>query len=349
MKQSIINIIVIFAFCQHAHCQNISVGRSSKDPLLYSFAVVGCNRIDKHDYSSSDPSTANVAQLSRTFKDMLSLKTKPKFFFFVGDMVIGYTADDTDLLRQELSAWVDLYERSGLKQAGVELVPTAGNHEFLSAHGKLANANAEKVFIEVMKPYIKNNNGPGIGGADSLKTDQSQLTYSFDYSNTHFVILNTDDVDKESKIPYHWVINDIKEAKEKGAAHIFTLGHKPAYPFPGEDGLNIYPTERDSFWTALETYHSEAMFAAHNHIYYRTQPHAGKTFQIVSGNGGSPLSSFATMQEQKNFGFVVVEIYKSGKVILKEYARDQPSDGYLGDPTNYPTTIRDSVELTWGK
>jgi hypothetical protein len=350
-----VTVLVACAVCFTSFSQkgipgSAGINREPEDSLLFSFAVVGCNRVDKQDLSSSDPSTANLPQLNRTFRDILALKNKPKFFFFVGDMVIGYTGMDTTLLKNELSAWVALYEQSGLKQAGIELVPTPGNHEVLSAHGKPANASAEQIFTEVMQPYIKNNNGPLIGGLDSLQTDQSELTYSFDYKNTHFVMLNTDDVDKESRIPYHWVINDIKDAKQRGAEHIFALGHKPAYPYPGEDGLDVYPNERDSFWLALEAVHSEAMFAAHNHIYYRAQPDAYKTRQIVAGNGGSPLSAFAASPWQKNFGFVLVEVYQSGKVLMKEYARrDVPADGYLGDPTNYPTTVRDSVDISWGK
>ena len=341
-------IVFLGSFSIRQPPASLQANRTPNDSLLFSFAVAGCNRIDKQDMSPSNPSTANVAQLNRTFQDILALKNKPKYFFFVGDMVMGYVDNDTALLRTELTAWVALYEQSGLKQAGVELVPTSGNHEVLLGHDKPADADAERIFLEIMKPYIRNNNGPAIGGPDSLKTDQSQLTYSFDYRNTHFVMLSTDGVDKVSKIPYHWVTEDLKEAKQKGAEHIFALGHKPAYCYPGEDGLGLYPNERDSFWNALEKCHAEAMIAAHNHIYYRAQPDAYKTYQIVAGNGGSPLSAFAASPWQKNFGFVLVEVYQSGKVLLKEYARDIPADGYLGNPTNYPTTVRDSVDITWG-
>ena len=344
----ILGLLFLASFSIKRSATSLQVNATPPDSLLFSFAVAGCNRIDKNDMSPSNPSTANVVQLNRTFQDILALKNKPKYFFFVGDMVIGYVDNDTALLRTELTAWVALYEQSGLRQAGVELVPTSGNHEVLLGHDKPANADAEKIFLEIMKPYIKNNNGPGIGGADGLITDQSELTYSFDYKNTHFVMLSTDDVEKVSKIPYHWVIDDLKDAKAKGAEHIFALGHKPAYCYPGEDGLGLYPDERDSFWNALEQYHAEAMIAAHNHIYYRAQPDAYKTYQVIAGNGGSPLSGLAASPWQKNFGFVLIEIYQSGKVLLKEYARDIPADGYLGDPTNYPTTVRDSVQITWG-
>ena len=52
------------------------------DPVVYSFVVVGCNRIDKEDVDlSKNPSTANVVQLNRTFADVAALTPKPNFFF----------------------------------------------------------------------------------------------------------------------------------------------------------------------------------------------------------------------------------------------------------------------------
>jgi hypothetical protein len=322
---------------------------AEKDSLLFSFVSIGCNRIDKGDYSAINPSTANTTQLTRTFNDILSLKNTPKFLFFIGDMVLGYTGGDTAKLGSELRAWVNLYEQSGLKKAGIILVPAPGNHETLLDKNQPASRAAEQVFIQVMQPYIQNNNGPVIGGLDNLPVDESQLTYSFNYLNTHFVMMNTDGFARESRLPYKWVANDITTAKVAGAKHIFTFAHKPAYSFPGEDGLSSYPTERDSFWTALEANQSEAMLASHNHLYYRTQPNPTKTWQIISGNGGSSLSSLINSSALMYFGFTLVEVYASGKVMVKSFGRDVPSSGYLGNADLYPTTIRDSVEITWGK
>ncbi|MDE3236599.1 MAG: metallophosphoesterase [Bacteroidota bacterium] len=320
------------------------------DSLLFSFVTVGCNRVDKKDVSVSNPSTANVIQLKRTFSDILELKPLPKFLFFMGDMVLGYTGNDTAALRNELTAWAHLYEESGLKQEGVVLIPMPGNHESLLAKKSSASIAAEAVWVSVMKPYIQNNNGPVPGGADNVQTDQSRLTYSFNYTNTHFVVINTDAVGKESQIPYRWIYNDIAFARSSGYTHIFSFGHKPAIAFPGEDGISSgYPAGLDSFWAAHEDNHAEAYFSAHNHVYYRTRPTNGKTWQIISGNGGSPLSNYINSSSQRNFGFVLVSVYKSGKVISEAYGRDVPVAGYLADPSSYLTTVRDSVEITWGK
>ncbi|GAC1352046.1 MAG: hypothetical protein NVSMB1_11030 [Polyangiales bacterium] len=312
----------------------------------FSFVVVGCNRIEKGDVSSTNPSTANVEQLTRTFSDVAALKPPPKFFFFAGDMVLGYS--DEAALEVELKAWVALYNASPLPSLGVELVAIPGNHEMQAKVGssKLAYLAAETTWVKVMGPYIKASNGPKAAGLDALMTDQSRLTYSFDYQTSHFVILNTDPVGKDWQVPVQWVSNDVTLAHAAGAKHIFAIGHKPAYasPLVPDDGLVRVPAQRDAFWKALESNHADAMIAAHNHLWFKTQP--VKTWQIIAGNGGSPLETGVSGKDAY-YGFTRVAVSASGSVTLTSHGRDLPSDGYLGKAAAYPTTVRDTVELAW--
>jgi len=92
------------------------------------------------------------------------------------------------------------------------------------------------------------------------------------------------------------------------------------------------------------------MLASHFHVYQRFQPHPGKTWMVVSGNGGSPLEDNLRTDEQY-FGFTVVSVLRSGRVIAKSYGRNIPPGpgGYAApDPADkYPTTVRDSVDITW--
>ncbi|HEY0779838.1 MAG TPA: metallophosphoesterase family protein, partial [Gemmatirosa sp.] len=154
------------------------------------FAVIGCNRVDAAD-TLGDTSTANVEELTRTFQDIAALPVKPRFLFFTGDLVFGYTPDTLQLDR-ELRAWRTLYEASPLPALGVELVAMPGNHEMQNL-SKVATAAAERTWLRDMQPYImRGGNGPTAGGPDNLATDQSKLTYSFDYAGSHFVTINTD-------------------------------------------------------------------------------------------------------------------------------------------------------------
>ncbi len=335
-------ICLLLNFTAFAGYGNSIKHRVVKDSVLYSFVTVGCNRIEKTDTSADNPSTANVFHLQRTFQDILLLSPLPKYFFFTGDMVLGYTKGDTALLRKELTAWVNLYLASGLPEKGVKMIPIQGNHESLFSKKKPASPEAEAVWLSVMKPFIQNNNGPK-AGEDALTTDQSSLTYSFNYKNSHFIILNTDGAGRESSIPVSWITKDLAANKKNRAIkHIYVFGHKPAYPAPNEDGLNSHLETRDSFWTALEQNNCEAMFAAHNHLYYQVQPHAEKIWQIVAGNGGSKLEDSWKPEGGVFFGFTLVEVYSSGKSVIKSMGRPLSPEGY-NKPTSLPTNLREQI------
>ena len=317
----------------------------SPDTLLYSFVVVGCNRLDKSDITTSNPSTANLEQLQRTFTDIAQLKPHPDMLFFMGDMVLGYSPD-TAVIGSELRAWLKIYEASPVAQAGIRMVPMPGNHEVMSGKNLPAFAAAEAVWRNVMRRYIAGSNGPVAGGADRLTTDQSQLSYSFNFKNSHFLVFNTDAVDNLATVPTNWALQDIIAANNAGAKHVFALGHKPAIPAPTTDGLSNGGT----LWTILDQHHGDAMLAAHNHIYYRQQVAGSKPWQIIAGNGGSPLDPSAGVDKQF-YGFNLVKVYTNGttngKVMTYSYGRDVPSGGYSSPAGNAPTFIRDSVDITW--
>jgi hypothetical protein len=132
--------------------------------------------------------------------------------------------------------------------------------------------------------------------------------------------------------------------------HIFVIGHKPAYPYPTvpTDGLVEDQPARDAFWTSLANNQVEAMFSAHNHVYYRNQP-TGHTWMVIAGNGGTPIDASVDPTIPSTgtyFGFTLVTVTNSGRVFSKSYGREVPTAGYATAPTT-PTTLRDSVEITW--
>jgi len=311
----------------------------------FSFVLVGCNRVDVADVTPENPSTANIEQLNRTFREVAELRPLPKFFFFVGDLVYGYNSD-ASVIEDELIAWRELYENSSLPELGVELVAIPGNHE-VQGDDRLAYLAAEEVWLRVMEPYIaRGGNGPHEGGEDELSTDQSRLTYSFNYGGTHFLILNTDPVDWDWRVPVRWIQRDLEDASAGDARHIFALGHKPAFPWPGvpTDGLSRYPDVRDDFWSSMEKSGAEAMFAAHNHLWYKQRPDPDGTWQIIAGNGGSVLEP-TFPHEDGYYGFTLVTVDQGGDVTVTSFGRDVPKEGYLCPSEQYPTTIRDTFSL----
>jgi hypothetical protein len=332
----------------------ISCGSDSTGPTVdpngvaLSFVVLGCNRVAAPE-SLGVVSTANVAELNRTFADVAAINPKPNFLFFDGDMVFGYTNDSTALDR-ELKGWISLYQASPLPASGIELITVPGNHETDNLT-KIAYPPGERVWLRDMAAYItRGGNGPGAGGADALQTDQSRLSYSFDFKDTHFLALNSDPVGKDWHVPNAWVASDLAAARAKGAKHIFVIAHKPSYPYPTvpTDGLVMDQPARDAFWTSLVNNQVEATFSAHNHVYYRSQP-TGKTWMIIAGNGGTPIDATADATLASTgtyFGYTLVTVLNNGRVFSKSYGRDVPAATYTQAPAG-TTTLRDSVEITW--
>ena len=321
--------------------------------LDYKFIVSGCNRVDPAD-TLGNPSTANVYQLNRMFQEVSQMNPLPKYLFFAGDMVLGYEKD-TLKLEKQLTNWLSLYKASPLFNTSVQLVAIQGNHETQDkAAGKVSFVAAERTFIRVMGKYIIGSNGPVatglIAGTDSLITDQSKLTYSFDFNNDHFVIVNTDPVGRDGKASYKWIANDIKNARLKGARHIFGIGHKPAYTGHFKttaDGLENNLVQRDSFWTNMEKYQADAYFSAHIHASDSIQPHSSKTWQIIAGNGGSLVEPLFASAPNAYFGYVVVNVWSNDSVDVKNMGRDavMTAASYTAATPSNPTTLRTSYNI----
>jgi len=325
----------------------------SAQTLDYSFVVLGCNRVNPAD-SVGNPSTANTYQLNRVFTEVSQMNPLPRYLFFAGDLVLGYE-NDTAKLESQLTNWLNLYKASPLSGTSVQLVALEGNHETQDkAAGKKSFPAAERTFLRVMHDYILGNNGPAITGlvpgTDSLTTDQSQLTYSFNYKKDHFVLINTDPVGRDAIASYKWAANDIKNARAAGARHVFAIGHKPAYSgrfVAGPDALDVNPAQRDSLWNTLEQYQADAFFSAHIHASDTLQPHVSKTWQIIAGNGGSMTEPAFAAQPNSYFGYIVANVYTNNQVHVNNMGRDanMTDSTYLDAAPDNPTTVRASYDI----
>lgn len=334
--------------------------------LDYSFVTLGCNRVDYLDttFSTGDPnfacgkSTANVYQLNRVFTEISHLNPLPKYLVMTGDIVMGYktpsTADTTELVKQ-LTAWRAIYESHPLSSMGITVIALPGNHETQNKNaGKTSFVAAEQIFTRVMAPYIHGSNGPGIGGPDGLTTDQSKLTYSFDNGSDHFIIIDTDPVGKDGITPYKWIASDIQAARANNARHIFAFGHKPAYsssitPAGGLDAATTL-SQRDSLWKYLEDNKCEAMFSAHEHLWDTINPHHGKTYQVINGNGGTRVEIPWVGAGQKYYGYTLVNLYTNKAVNVMGMGRNTDMGTTVGvsypiNEDHYATTVRNNFNI----
>ncbi len=151
--------------------------------------------------------------------------------------------------------------------------PVIGNHETDIEPGETGSRD----MIWLRNYNVNGNTLPNIvnrGPPGCIET-----TYSFDYGDVHFVVLNEycdgiTDADANGDITdslYNWLIDDLTR-NEKPIALVF--GHEPAYPEPDEesgrirhlnDSLDKYPDHRDRFWNTLVTYGVKAYICGHTH------------------------------------------------------------------------------------
>lgn len=329
----------------------------TSDSVLFSFAFVGCNRInrgDRHNSHATDASTANVATLQRIYQDLSQLDNKPELFFFLGDMILGES--DTSKMTKQLDAWCAMYEDttfSDISTSGIEMVAVPGNHEMLkgTSSGEYPLGGSIDVWMKYMLPYLPNDR-VGISTPDSFV---NQATFAFVRHNTAFIVMNTDTYNEgpnggtgtEGLIPTTWIESQIKQYRaDTKIEHIFILGHKPCYvDGKFETGHGGLP-EGPKLWPKLHDSHVIAMLSAHQHYYDRAQPLDTGTYQIIAGNGGSSISGGST--PPPFFGYSLINVMQDGRVELKSMGFD-PAQIYYETPPVGPTTVRDSSTLTWSK
>jgi len=153
--------------------------------------------------------------------------------------------------------------------------PVVGNHEIEI----LGNESESQDMIWLRNFNRSGNTLPGIvhtGPPGCVET-----TYSFDYGDVHFVVLNeyyngTSDTGTDGDISdglYDWMVEDLSANKKP---LVLVFGHEPAYPQPDEesgrmrhefDSLNQYPDHRDRFWQALVHFGVKAYVCGHTHNY----------------------------------------------------------------------------------
>jgi len=168
-------------------------------------------------------------------------------------------------------------------------------------------------------------NAPNYFNFFSLPNNESW--YSFDYSNCHFIILDTNkDYGKNSK-QYKWLRDDLLQTntrknadsdKEEEVKWKFVFFHHPPYT-SGRHPSNLKVRE---LLTPLFRKHGvDIVFSGHNHLYERSYPinSAGSQSDVavtyvVSGGGGGNLYDFspnniwtASISKAHNFGVVNVD------------------------------------------
>lgn len=141
------------------------------------------------------------AQLSaNTIAEALRTVDNAEFIVHSGDFV--QTGADEQM-------WKDMLNFSKESMMNTTIVPAAGNHEY-----------EQNVFYDHFNLETPNDQDYSTG-----------VYYSFDYGNTHFVTLNTNENAAQaiSDAQLEWLRQDVKAARQRGASWVILNLHKGVY------------------------------------------------------------------------------------------------------------------------
>nr|MBC8447313.1 metallophosphoesterase [Chloroflexota bacterium] len=198
--------------------------------------------------------------------------------------------------------------------------PVVGNHELPGA-GQESYPGSN---MDWLRSHDYGAVNPGPSGCP-------ETTYSFDYQNAHFVMLNeycdtSGDTVTSGDVPdplYNWLADDLSATDRP---HIFVFGHEPAYPQPDADNgrvrhlgdsLDQYPAHRDRFWNLLRDEGVAAYICGHTHNYSAVE--VDGVWQLDAGHarGKGDTGAHST--------FILVNVDASG-VTFRAY-RDDANGG----------------------
>ncbi|MDQ7826484.1 MAG: metallophosphoesterase [Candidatus Eremiobacteraeota bacterium] len=353
--------------------------RQGGDSSFFSFAVIGDNQVGYQVWQQTmltNPSSANIPQLRQSLADISSLSAIPSMLFFSGDLVMNEAMDSGETLTGQLDAWQSFYRSQELSRL-IPLVPLTGNHEVVFYDGTLNAEAPNPPAFQAWTAWLQKNNYATYGGngplpqganPDLLVLDESLLTYSFDRGVLHFVIINSDTMNTTTDpetglttlgwIPITWIEDDIRKAQAKSSTMaILVLSHKtieppPDYPYAYSDIINTpdYPFGARLSRVMKENSKVRLFLASHYHMWSAHKLDGGLgVWQVMTGNGGAPLENSWNPQGGTYYGFTAVEVYESGKLIVKNYGRPlppAPQKFYEATPVAPPpATLRETIEI----
>lgn len=238
-------------------------------------------------------------------------------------------------------------------EAGTYVFPVAGNHEVqckACKPGKVAKLENEQLWAANMGDLIVDSNrfasilgaapsnisyGPAAGTSpDGLTTDQSKLSFSFDFKGVHFAVINTDAVGKDGQAPTLWLQNDLSAARGRGAKKLFVFGHKPAFTYAYLKNSATAPSGLDAtsaaaanaLWDVIES-NQAIYFCGHEHIFNISQPRGG-AYQVIVGTAGSPFDAKASDVTQapatdRSYSWATVKVHADGGTDVQAYGFDE--------------------------
>ena len=169
----------------------------------------------------------------------------PSFIIDVGDLILGYI-DSAALTHAEWDSFL-----ATIAASRVPFIPIVGNHD-------VWNRQSQTIFKERVGPVV----------------------FSFDYGNSHFICLNTEEPGHTGNIgpaQLRWLKEDL--AAHADAVNLFVFLHEPIWAYDSNWLTEVHPL--------LKKYPVKAVFAGHEHIYRKDIVDGIPCF--ITGGGGAEL------------------------------------------------------------
>jgi hypothetical protein len=216
------------------------------------------------DNRSAGPETPMPASLDEICREIGWIH--PEFTLWTGDCIEGY-GDTPAQANAEYDAFL-----AGTSLIDGPVFNAPGNHEF-------------SLDPELLPVYLKRM-GPLYG--------------SFDYGNSHFVVLNSSPPNPDGTImsadlndtEWMWLESDLKT--NQGAKNIFVMLHHYVFGPPDPDTPDVDTgwksiAERDRFHAMMVKYGVRAVFCGHAHLYWHENKDGVDYY--ISGGAGAPLDT----------------------------------------------------------
>jgi len=232
--------------------QDATVPEKSKIQGGFSFAIIGDTKLFDDSPPSGNLQHA-VDSISKQNVDMV---------FAIGDLV--FKCGDTSSCENSYSDW---------KAAISPLI--SKTYEVVGNHDRSGGSLSDDVW---QKEFDLPTNGPA---------DFNKQTYSLDFQNSHFVVLDTEKprggvVNLAQRT---WLEQDLAAHKKQ---HTFVLFHEPAFPTSQfkRKSLDADPRQRDKLWKILADNNVTAVINGHEHFFTRKK--IGNIYQFIVGNTDAP-------------------------------------------------------------
>ena len=172
-----------------------------------------------------------------------------------------------------------------------DLVPDGYKKEFVR-YKDIIN-KSKKPFISI----IGNHEIPWYMSKDNYKEFFGKSYFSFNFSNSYFIILDDSNEDKLGKSQEKWLISELE--KSQNFKNRFVFMHVPLYdPRKGEykEGHSLSHTKYAKKLNNLfDKYKVSMLFTSHIHMYYKGIWQ--NTPYTITGGAGAPLKHY------KDYGF----------------------------------------------